>query len=114
MEASSPPPPHKDATADGNVMVVHTLVMSDRRRYLQSIASEVGVSFGAVQSILIAILGMPKVSATWVPQMLTVDQKRTQLNNSRYLLSPYEDYPCAPVISLWYPGSGVVLDCIDS
>ena len=40
----------KDATADENVKVMHTLVMCDRRRDLGSIASEVGISFGAVQS----------------------------------------------------------------
>ena len=37
--------------------------LCDRRRDLRSIASEVGKSFGAVQSILINILGMSKVSA---------------------------------------------------
>ena len=42
----------KDATADENVMVVHTLVMCDMRRDLRSMASEVGILFGAVQSIL--------------------------------------------------------------
>ena len=51
----------KDAIADENVMVVHTLVMCDRRRELRSIASEVGINFGAVQSILTDILGMSKV-----------------------------------------------------
>ena len=40
----------KDATGDENVKVVHTLVMCDRRRDLQSIAGEVCISFGAVQS----------------------------------------------------------------
>ena len=35
----------KDATTDENVKVVHTLVMCDRRRGLQSIASEVGIRF---------------------------------------------------------------------
>ena len=49
----------KDATADENVKVVHTLVMCDRRRDLRSIASEVGISFGAVQST--DILDMSKV-----------------------------------------------------
>ena len=48
---------------------------------------------GAVQSTLIDIFGMSKVSAKWVPQMLTDDQKRTQLDISRYLLSRYEDDP---------------------
>ena len=39
----------KDATADENVKVVHTLVMFDRRRDLRSIASEVGIRFEVVQ-----------------------------------------------------------------
>ena len=47
---------------DENVKVMHTLVMCDKRRDLQSIASEVGISFGAVQSILTNILGMSKDS----------------------------------------------------
>ena len=34
-----------------------------RMRDLQSIANEVGISFGGVQSILTDILGMSKVSA---------------------------------------------------
>ena len=67
--------------------------MRDRRRDLQSIASEVGIRFGAVQSILANILGMPKVSVRLVSQMLTDDQKRTGLDISRYLLSRYVDDP---------------------
>ena len=69
--------------------------MCDRRRDLGSIASKVGKTFGAVQSILNIILGMSKVLARirWVPGMLTNDQKRTRLDISRYLLSGYEDDP---------------------
>ena len=48
----------EDATTDENLEIVHNLVMCDRRRDLQSIASEVGISFGAVQKILTDILGM--------------------------------------------------------
>ena len=59
--------PPQNATTDENVKVVHTLVMCDRRGDLQSIASEVGISLGAVQSILTDILGMSKVSTRWVP-----------------------------------------------
>ena len=83
----------KYATSDENVKFVHTLVMCDRRRDLRSIASEVGISFGTVQSILTDILGMSKVSARWVLRMLTDDQKRTRFHISRYLLSRYEDDP---------------------
>ena len=53
----------KDATVYENVKVVHTLVMCDSRQDLQRIASEVGISFGAVQSILTDILVMSMVSA---------------------------------------------------
>ena len=66
----------KDATTDDNVEIVHNLVMCNRRRDLQSIASEVSISFGAVQKNLTDVLGMSKVSARWVPRMLTDDQKR--------------------------------------
>ena len=67
----------KDADADENAKVVHTLVMSDRRRDLRSIASKVGISFGAVQSILTNILGISKV----LSRMLTDDQKK---DSARY------------------------------
>ena len=60
--------------------------MCDRRKDLRSIASEVGMGFGAVQLIVTDILGMSKVSSRWVPRMLTDDQKRTLLDISRYLL----------------------------
>ena len=85
---------NKDATAHQNVKVVHTLAMCDRKRDLRSIASEVGIRLGAVKFILTNILGMSKVLAGWVPRMLTDDQKRTQLDISRYFLSRYEDDPC--------------------
>ena len=67
--------------------------MCDRRRDLPSIASKVGISFGAVESILTDILGMSKVLARLVLLMLTDDQKRAQLDISRYLRSCYEDDP---------------------
>ena len=41
-----------------NIKVMHILFMC---------VCEVGISFGAVQSILPDILGMSKVSARWVP-----------------------------------------------
>ena len=59
----------RDDTADEKVKVVHTLVMCDRRRDLRSIASEVGISFGAVQSTLTDILRMSKVLERCAPGM---------------------------------------------
>ena len=67
--------------------------MFDRRRDLRSIAREMGISVGAVESILTNILTLSTVSARWVQRMLTDDQKRTLLDMSRYLLSGYENDP---------------------
>ena len=36
---------------------------------------------------------MSKVSARWVPRMLTKDKKKSCLDFSKYLLSVYEDDP---------------------
>ena len=76
-----------NATADENVMAVHTLVICDRMQDLRSIASEVGINFGVVKSTLIDILGMSKVSAKWVPRMLTHDQIHKNTGISRPAVS---------------------------
>ena len=62
-----------------------SLIMCDRRS-LCDIARQIGISFGAVQSILAYILGMSIVSARWVFRMLTKNQK-SRLDISKYLLS---------------------------
>ena len=67
--------------------------MCDRKRNLRDIAIKLGIRFRVVQSILTDILGMSKVSARCVPRMLTEDQKGSQLDMPRYLLSRYEDDP---------------------
>ena len=54
--------------------------MCVRRRDLQSIASKVSISFGAVQSILTDILGMSKMFVANV-------DRRSEKDISRYLLS---------------------------
>ena len=81
----------KHATTYENVKVVHTLLMCDRRQDLRRIVREVGIRLGEVQSILTDILGMTKVSARWVPQMLIDDQKRTRLDISKCPMSCYKN-----------------------
>ena len=65
--------------------------MCDRWRSLRDIARQTDIRFGSIQSILTDILGMSKISAKWVPRMLTKDQKKNRLDISKYLLSLYED-----------------------
>ena len=68
----------KGATADENAKVVHTLVMCDRRRDLQTIASEVGI--GLINPNQHLIYRYVKGFARWVPRMLTNDQKTNRLS----------------------------------
>ena len=42
---------YKDVNGDENFKLMHTLVICNRRRDMQSIASEVGITFGAVKLI---------------------------------------------------------------
>ena len=60
---------------------------------MRGIASEVGICFVSVQSILTEILDMSKVLARYMPRILTYDQKRTWLDISWYLVSRYDDDP---------------------
>ena len=83
----------KEATTYENVEIVHSLVMCDRTRNLRDIASEVGISFGAVQSILTDILGLSKVLARWVHRMWPKIRREAGSIFSRYLLSRYENDP---------------------
>ena len=67
--------------------------MCDRReKKLREKARQIYMNFGTVQHILTDILGMSKVSARWVPRMLTKDQKKSRLGISKYFLSLYEGH----------------------
>ena len=73
----------KEATADKNIELVHSLIMCDRTRSLLDIARQIRISFGAIQSILTNILGISKVLTRWDPRMLTKDQKKSRHDISK-------------------------------
>ena len=60
------------------------------RRSLHDIARQIGISFGAVQSILTRC---PRSQLDGSPEMFTKDQKKSRLDILKYLLSLYEDDP---------------------
>lgn len=65
----------KTATTPQMIQKVHNIVMEDRRLKLREIAETVGISKEGVGNILHEELGMKKLSARWVPRLLTCDQK---------------------------------------
>jgi histone-lysine N-methyltransferase SETMAR len=58
---------------------VEEFVLTDRRIKVSQIATEMGISHGSVFEILHNKLGMSKVSARWVPKMLTAAQREMRV-----------------------------------
>ena len=61
---------------------IRNMVLADRRLKVQEIMEAVGISHGSVVSILKDHLGMKKLSARWVPPLLTIDHKRNRVTSS--------------------------------
>lgn len=87
----------KTATTDEMVDLVHQTVMEDRRLTVKDIAEACGISSERVHKILHQDLDMRKLSARWVPRLLTIDQKRvradmSKLNELKFELLPHPPY----------------------
>ena len=63
-------------------MKVRDLVHSDRRLTIREMSDELNLSFYAVQSILTEDLNMRRVSAKFIPKLLTDEQKQHRFENS--------------------------------
>ena len=66
----------KTVTKKDNVKKIHDLVFADSRSKVREIAETVSIPKDYVGHILHEILGMRKLSARWVPRLLTPDNKR--------------------------------------
>ncbi|RUS78555.1 hypothetical protein EGW08_013698 [Elysia chlorotica] len=69
-----------------NVSTVEGLVKQDRRITVKQFASETRISVGSVEKILHDHLNLNKVSARWVPRLLTADQKKESADCCKHLL----------------------------
>ena len=67
--------------------------MTDRQVTERYNASTVGISQERLHSILTEDLELRKLSARWVPRLLTVDQKHTRRTLSRTNLNLFEEDP---------------------
>ena len=72
---------------------VKNSVTNDRRLSVDFIAESVGISIGSAHSILRENLMMKKVSARWVPRMLSDVQKADRAETSASLLSLFNKNP---------------------
>lgn len=81
----------KTATDDKMVDRVRDLVLEDRRISVSTIEHALCISHGSVITILHDKLHMSKVSARWVPRMLTPFQKQIRLNCATQLLTRFQN-----------------------
>ena len=79
----------KTATTDENIGKVHQMVLDDRRIKVREIADVMNMSKERVCQILNQHLGMRKLSARWVPCLLTVNYKLVRINISNPPLAQF-------------------------
>ena len=72
----------KEATNAEIVKQVHRIVLSDRKVKLRELAEAVGIPKERAGYILHDLLEMKKLSARWVPHLLTVDQRQQRVDDS--------------------------------
>ena len=68
---------------------VKDIIRTDRRTTVRSIAEKLSVSCSTVHEILTKELGMSKVSARWVPRLLTEEEKEHRVQCSSLFLQCY-------------------------
>ena len=78
---------------EDQVDAIHRMVLEDKRLSIQQKADKMGISYGSVQGVLVDTLGMSKLSAKWVPRMLTPDQKIARHDISKELLARFQIDP---------------------
>ena len=79
-----------EATTSVQVAAVQRLVEEDGRVTVLQIAGKVGISSGSMSSILHKSLGLSKVSARWVPHMLTEEQKQKRVHWCHFMLDKFD------------------------
>ena len=69
------------------------MVYADRRVTVRFVAEALRISYGSAEEILTTNLRMKKVSARWVPRMLTPEQKQFRVQISQQLLQRFRADP---------------------
>ncbi|GBP26227.1 Histone-lysine N-methyltransferase SETMAR [Eumeta japonica] len=72
---------------------IHEMILDDRRMKVRELAHAVGISTERVCHILHEYLDMRKLSATWVPRLLTLDHKRNRVTTSKECLAMFSRNP---------------------
>jgi len=83
----------KDAASTENVQIVNDMLKEDRRLTIRHIAETIDIHATAVYRIVSGDLGMKRVSAHWVPRMLTDEEKQNAVDVCTDLLCRLQAQP---------------------
>lgn len=83
----------KEAVTPEIVDKIHELVLNDRRMKIREIAKDTGISTERVYHVLHEYLDMRKLSARWVPRLLTKDHMRNRMTISKECLAMFNSKP---------------------
>lgn len=72
---------------------IHEIILDDRRMKVRELAHAVGISTERVHHILHEYLDTRKLSARWVPRLLTLDHKRNRVTTSKECLAMFNRNP---------------------
>ena len=70
----------RSCTTPETVALIQDLVRHDRRQTIHDIAEEVWIGYGTCQRVLTEQLGTHRTAPTFVPRILTADQKQQHIN----------------------------------
>lgn len=83
----------KTASSDKMIEKIHRMILNDRRSKVRELADATNISTERVYHILTDELGMRKLSARWVPRLLTPEQKIVRVVHSEECLDIFERDP---------------------
>lgn len=89
MEDDQRPGRPKTASTDNNIKKIHQMVINNRRIKVRDVAETMEISKERVCNILNKDLDMRKLTARWVPRLLTLHQKRVRMKISKALLAQF-------------------------
>lgn len=71
------------------VATIKDVIYSDRRTTIRDVCDITGYSFGTVQRVITDRLNMKKVSARWIPRLLTEEHREKRVSASKHFLHRY-------------------------
>ena len=82
----------RSAVTKSNINKIKSIIEKDARFTVRQLAQMTNLGLASVHFILKKILKVTKISARWIPHLLTDEQKRTRVQMAKQLLKKYPKY----------------------